>query len=501
MTQPFQLPVEPLVERNTFRNGERTYTALPDFESVRSRLPVPVLPEDAAWERLYWDAWRSLWARLRMPSGSSGLAAPYLHLADGSCLEMGASSFIAQIAGYVPGDFHLIDILDNFYARQHDDGFIVRALDTYTGEDCHQPYEPNSTGPNLLAWAEWRYVRLTGDDSRVAAVFWPLLAYHRWLRANRTWRSGAYWTTGHAGGLLNQPRVPNGRYHHRHWAWVDATAQAAHNASLLERMAVQLGEQALADEVAAQRALLVKTFNDTMWNDEQHFYQDVAPDGRFSAVKSIAAYWALLDPQLIPQERLTPFIQHLRDTWSFRTPYVLPSLSADSEAYNARTGNGWRGGVWPGLTHMVLRGLNVAEQHALAHKLALIHVDAVSRVYEQTGRFWENYMPEDLGPGDPSAEDPDGQTPAALIAMILESVIGLSIDWPLREVKWRRYLDRAEGYGVRNLPLGNEGTLDLFSMGKRVRIRTDVPFTLVLQEGPDVIQTAVPAGAFEIELD
>ena len=53
-------------------------------------------------------------------------------------------------------------------------------------------------------------------------------------------------------------------------------------------MAVLLGEKELADEVAAERATLEQTFNATFWNEEQSFYQDVGPDGRFTPVKSLS---------------------------------------------------------------------------------------------------------------------------------------------------------------------------------------------------------------------
>jgi hypothetical protein len=458
------------------------------------------LPEDTAWEQLYWAAWEALWQSVRLPTGDSSLIAGYFKSNDEANVEMGDEAFITQLSGYIPGSFNLIEILDNFYTGQHDDGFICRALDGESGKGIHQPYEPNSSGPNLLAWAEWRHFRLTGDKERVEAVFWPLLAYHRWCCANRTWPNGLYWATGYSSGLVNQPRVPSGRFHHRHWAWIDASAQAAINSALLERMAVLLDEQEIGQDLAAEHATLVQAINSTLWNQELAFYQDVGPDGRFSPVRSIAAYWTLVDPQLVPRERLQPFVQHLRDAWSFNTEMVVPTLAADSEAYNGRTGNGWRGAVWPALTYMVLRGLQIAEQPALASKLAVNHVDAVCRVLEQTGSFWNNYAPEEIGPGDPAVADQSGQTPAALIAMILEDILGISVDWPLRQVTWRRCLDRAEEYGVRNLPLGNDGSLDLIGTDDAVRIRTDTPFTLAVHDSRQVIQAAVPAGTSEITL-
>lgn len=492
--------VEPLVEKNTFRRRDREPCRIPEFDEVQPRLPIPIFPDNPDWEQLYWRAWKTLWRSFRAPASGSPLVAGFPQPGENGNVQMGHEAFIATLSGYIPGSFSLIDFLDNFYANQHEDGFICREFNPETGVDYHEPFEPNSTGPNLLAWAEWRHFRLTGDKERIAAVFWPLLAYHRWCRANRTWRSGLYWTTGYAGGLINQPRVPGGRYHHKHWAWIDASAQAVIDCEMLERMAVLLGEQELADEVAAERDALSRTINAEMWNEEAKFYQDVASGNHFSDIKSIAAYWALLDSQLVPKERQTPFIQHLRDTWSFRTETVVPSLAADSQAYNSKTGNGWRGAVWPSLTYMVLRGLSMAAQWSLTHKLATLHLETVCRVYQDTGCFWENYAPEEAAPGDPAIEDMTGLTPAAIVAMTLEHILGLSVDWPLRQVTWRRYLEGGGDYGVRNLPLGNEGTLDLVSAGESIRIRCDTPFTLTVINEQEVVQMAVPVGTFEFEL-
>lgn len=501
MSEQFSHPSEPLVDKNIYRQRGRITEQVQPYSAIRPRLPIPVLPENPGWVQLYWQAWETLWSRLRPPPPQSTLISNIIEPGPGNHLEMGKLAFLSQLAGYVPGSQSLIAVLDNFYARQHDDGYINRELDRVSGEEIHHAYEPNSTGPSLLTWAEWRFFRLTGDLSRLRTAMWPLIAYHRWCRANRTWPSGLYWATGYSSGLVNQPRVPNGRYHHQHWAWVDASAQACLDAALLERIAVLLEEPQIADEMAQERAILHHRINAELWNVEQFFYQDRGPDGRFSPVKSIAAFWTLLDHQLVPPDRLTSFVQHLRDTWSFRGTNSLPSLSADSESYNSRTGNGWRGAVWPDLTYMVLRGLHVNQQTGLAHKLAANHIDLIYRVYEETGLFWENYAPEELIPGEPQAEDLSGLTAMVFIGMILEDILGLNLDWPLRTVSFHRHLELSEGYGVQNYPLGDEGKLDLIDQGELIRVRSDIPLTLIIRDGRDVIQTAVPAGAFEIRLD
>ena len=85
--------------------------------------------------------------------------------------------------------------------------------------------------------------------------------------------------------------------------------------------------------------------------------------------------------------------------------------------------------------------------------------------------------------------------------MILEDILGIFIDWPLRQVTWRRFLEREQPYGVKNLPLGNEGVLDLVGDAETVRIRSDLPFTFTVYQGQDVVQAAVPAGETEFSLE
>ena len=112
------------------------------------------------------------------------------------------------------------------------------------GQDLFHRFDPSSTGPDVLAWAEWNDYRKTGDRERLEMVFAPLAAYHQWLRAYRTWPDGSYWTTGWGCGMDNQPRVDPGEHvswSHSHRAWVDATFQAILSARCLFNIAQVLG--------------------------------------------------------------------------------------------------------------------------------------------------------------------------------------------------------------------------------------------------------------------
>ncbi len=493
-------PAEPLVSQNPFREKRYRPEPLPGFAAAREQLPQPILPGYPDWEGLYWRAWEIAWSHLRRPTPLNGFVSNYLGDPCGEHIFMWDSAFMMQFGLYGRRAFDFMGTLDNFYAKQHDDGFICREISMETGRDFFFPFDPNATGPNILAWAEWRYFRLTGDGGRIPRVFWPLLAFHKWFRKYRTWPNGLYWATGLSSGMDNQPRVPDSMYYHRHWAWVDATMQAALNCHTLSQMAAHLQEMELAADLQAEHDDLVLLINQHFWNEEAEFYQDVSPDGRFSDVKSIGAYWGLLDKEIVPEKRRGPFIRHLREKWSFDLAHRVPSMSADSEGYNASTGRYWRGGVWPAMNMMTLRGLRTAGQHKLVHEIAMNHLQNIHRVFLDTGAFWENYAPESAAPGDPAEKDFVGPTGLTPITLLLEDVIGITVEWPHRRVYFDRRLPPEQVCGARNYPVGPEGKLELLADGRTLTIVTDTPLTLVYRDNEQSLQTAVSAGATQIDL-
>lgn len=497
---PHRHPSEPFVDNNPFRNLDYARKSIPSFLSVKEELAVPILPDHPLWVEMYWRAWELAWSRLCRGAADSGLIANYIDSCHQGNLLMWDSCFMVQFGAYARRQFDFMGTLDNFYAKQHEDGFICREINSRDGSDFFHPYDPDATGPNILAWAEWRYFRVTGDDLRLSKVFWPLMAFHRWFKANRSWPSGCYWATGWSSGMANQLRIPTSMHHHQHWSWVDTTIQAAINCQTLAKMATLLGEHELSAELAEERSELAGCINGRMWNDESGIYQDVDKRGRFSPVKSIGAFWALLDEELVPSSRMSRLVQHLRESCAFKLPHRIPSQSADSEGYNAETGNYWRGGVWPATNFMVLRGLRQTGNDALAHEIALNHVHNVSEVYLRTDTFWENYAPEKIAAGDPARPDFVGTAGLVPISILFEDVIGLSVDWPQRQVTWDRRLESTGYWGVRSYPLGPDGRLDLIGNGQRVIVITNVPFGLTINDGGEIISLAVPTGTTEVEL-
>ena len=475
-------PAEPLVSRNPFLDRTCHAPRVPAYGDVRPRLPVPILPEHASWVEMYWRAWELAWSNLRQARPLSGFIANFIDTAFNENTFMWDSAFMMQFGLYGRRAFYFMGTLDNFYAQQHRDGYICREINTQDGHDYFYPFDPNSTGPNILAWAEWNYFRASGDSSRLQDVFWPLLAYHRWQRANRTWPGGLYWATGLSSGMDNQTRVPDSMHHHRHWTWLDANLQAALNCLILWQMAELLGERDYVQELVQERVRLIHEINARMWNSGTNFYHDIDAEGRFSPVKSIGAYWALLDPEMIPPDRLAPFVKHLRDPLVFNRFHRIPSQAADSEGYESGGGY-WRGGVWSPTNYMALKGLRAVGQFPLAHEIAVNHLQRVGAVFERTDTFWENYAPESAAPGEPAKPNFVGWTGLTPIAMLLEDVIGLHVDWPQRRVTWDRQLATEAAYGVYQYPLGST------MIGSPARI------TPLADRVPAISTVSVPADA------
>ncbi len=455
------VPLEPLVDENSFigREPDRAFTRhLPES--------MPYLPKPR-WEGSqtvidgYWRAWDLTFRNCRRVPLETGFVSPFVDTAFNDCLFMWDSVFILMFARYGERAFPFQGTLDNFYAKQHADGFICREIKEWDGADRFHPGDPNSTGPNLLPWSEWEFFQQFGDQIRLASVFPPLLAYYRWFRKNRTWPDGTYWSTGWSNGMDNQPRVSAGAgvtNEHDHMSWIDTTVQAVFAAKILIRMADVLGRTADVADLPPEVESLTAFINEHMWNEKLGFYVDRRRDGTLSEVKSIAGFWTLV-AGIVPPERRARLCAHLMDPATFGGPHPVPSLSADDPHYNGELGEYWLGSVWPPTNYMVLRGLTATGEDALAHTLARRHLDFVTTVYEQTNTYWENYAPEQPRPGEPAHRDFLGWGGVGPIAILLEYVFGLRPDFSRDVLVWDVRL--TDAHGVTDYPLGPVATLDL----------------------------------------
>ncbi len=476
---------EPYVENNVFRTRAPEQAPLPSYADVCGRLPQPFWDGHAQTIACHDRAWAIAFGNLRQPQPGSGLIANFIDTAFNGCTFMWDSAFMMMFAKYAGDTFCFQHTLDNFYARQHKDGFICREIsEAAPGGDQFFRHDPSSTGPNVLPWSEWAYFEATGDDSRLAEVFDPLMGYHRWLQKNRTWRDGSYWSTGWGCGMDNQPRQQPGsspEFSHGHMVWADATMQQLLSADILIRMAERLGRGGEVAFLREERERLNKIVNEQLWDEDTAFYYDLWADGRRNGVKTIGAYWALL-AGAVPAERQARFIAHLENEREFKRPHRLPTLSADHPAYRA-DGGYWLGGVWAPTNYMVMRGLERVGRFPLAHEIALSHVQNVTDVFTSTGTLWENYAPESAAPGAPAKRDFVGWTGLSPIAVLYEYVFGLQPEAAQGRIVWHATL--TEHHGVRRYPFAGH-TFDLECAARRpgerphITVRGDAPLTVLL---------------------
>ena len=291
---------------------------------------------------MYWRAWEIAVGNIRAPQEGSGFVSSYLDTAYNGNIFMWDSSFILMFARYGARFFPFQQTLDNFYAKQHPDGFICREIKA-DGADCFERYDPVSTGPNLMPWCEMVYFHQFGDTERLHKIFPALCAYYKWLRLNHTWRNGMYWSSGWGTGMDNMPRVPEGYspiYSHGHMIWLDTNLQQLFTANLLLQMGFYLERWQEIEDFEDEAKMLKKYIRENLWDEKTGFLYDQYADGSLCTTQGIGAYWALYT-DVLDSTRLDRLVAHLEDTTTFNRPGRVPSLAANHPKYKAN-GRYWR---------------------------------------------------------------------------------------------------------------------------------------------------------------
>ena len=120
---------------------------------VRSRrgalLPEPFWDGHASAIDVHLKAWKLAFANLRRPEPASGFVARFIDPAFNDCIFLWDSCFMTLFGRYGARAFPFVRTLDNFYAKQHPDGFICREIGRALGDDRFPRFDPSSTGPNV----------------------------------------------------------------------------------------------------------------------------------------------------------------------------------------------------------------------------------------------------------------------------------------------------------------------------------------------------------------
>ncbi len=485
--QPFYptYTVNRIAGQNSFVGMEADKSVPPKFSDCRTKLPQPYWKGRHNVIDCYWRAWEIAFSNLKSIETGSGFVSPYIDPAFNGNIFMWDCSFMTMFGKYAKQVFDFQGTLNNFYGKQHTDGFICREIREIDGTDVFASYDPSSTGPNIMPWAEWEYFQNFNDTARLSKVLPVLLGYYRWFRDNRSWPDRSYYSTGWGCGMDNQPRIPerlSPEFSHGFMSWIDINLQQILAGKLLLKMDSALNGRRELKDIKEDVMYLESYVNGKMWNEYQHYYFDRYRDGTLSNLKSIASYWALL-AGIVPEKRMLPFISHLKDTSEFSRLHRVSTLAANDRHFNP-DGGYWNGSVWAPTNYMVLRGLTNCHQDSLAYEIAINHLNALVQVYDSTKDLRENYAPDKIqGNGKHNFVGWTGLTP---INVLLEYVFGIRANVPEKTLLIDvRLLDE---YGVRQYPFGREGVLSISNKKRRYRnerpsiqIDSNIPLKVIVQ--------------------
>lgn len=491
---PYELPYKNtyiknvFVAENDFRGKTPEIINPKSFQEARKILPEPIWKHHESEIEMYWKAWNLAIGNIRQPMAGSGFAAPYMDIAYNGNIFMWDMSFMMLFAKYGYRFFPFIKSLDNFYAKQHPDGFICREIRA-DGSDCFERYDPVSTGPNLLPWVELEYFRQFGDMERLHKVFPALCAYVRWWQLNRTWRDGTYWSSGWGTGMDNMPRVQENYspiFSNGKMVWLDTNLQQILVDEALLQIGFYIERWQEIEDLEDEMKFLKKYIREKMWDEKQSFLFDVYSDGTLCGTKGVGAFWAL-QADILGKDKLDRLTAHLSDTSEFLRCHRVPSLSADHRKYNP-DGRYWQGGVWPGTNYMIIDGLYKNGYSVLAKEIALNHYKNVFEVWKDTGTFWEYYAPESCRPGFMARKDFVGWTGLPPIAIFIEYILGIHSDYSQKVVEWS--IGNLEEHGIRRYPFGPDNVISLvaghrksYDEKPKIHVATDIPFILRIDWG------------------
>lgn len=462
-----------------FSKIKYTQTPLPEFKKFKHLLPSPILKTNPEYVDLYWRAWELAFQHYKKPPIGSPFVSNFIDEAFSQSIFQWDTIFMIMFARYADHIFPAIQSLDNFYCRQHENGYICREIIESDGSDYIFVDRKHTINPPLFSWAEVESYRITGDKSRFKSVLPVIEKYADWLelyRKNSNTVHGLYWQTGLGSGMDNTPRNGSG--------WVDMSSQIVMQYRDMAFICRELGLKDKEELYLAKSKLISESINQYMWNEEDGLYYDVDDSGNQIKYKTAAAFWPML-AGVTNTHQNEKLLDNLKDPRSFWRTVPFPSLAADENKFKA-AGEYWLGAVWAPINVMIIKGLDkVGEDenyenpnfyknpevfNEFAKLASAKYLDAIYSVLKQTGTIWENYSSEVYARGIPSAPDFVGWSGCGPIQLLIENVLGFRPDGANNTLNFQ--LTRIDEHGINNLHFGDVTTSILCKERKSIREKT-----------------------------
>ncbi len=479
----------------------------PSESTNRDKLPNPILPTTHLYMKrlfdLVWNigfGWDRDGGKIR-DSDTDQLPMKFWGAAYSENLFVWDMAFVTLFAKYSDDVFNAISGLENFYARQWENGQIWREI-TKDGDDFQggTARTPNEVNPPLFAWAELAYATHTGDVSRLERVL-PALEKHllflSWRRLiNTGGAAGLYYQTQYGSGFDNTPNGNDGnginnRFNigetnwnssdkfrdMRRLGWVELTAQMAQAFESLGKLYALIGREGKAAYYEKRAKETAQVINEVAWDDADKFYYNVEFDGSFrqasgTKVKSLGNFWVLA-AGVSPRDRAEYMLNHLRDQNKFWTKMPFPTLSKDHPWFQGGDSRGryWLGGVWAPTNYMVIEGIYRYGDLDLARRAVENYLKFMDRTSDnsQHNSLMEVYDPETgkrslNADGAESKDDFVGWTGLGPVAMLIENYLGFRVNGIEKSLLWD--LKIMERHGIENLRVGIDNYVDIIASAK-----------------------------------
>ncbi|OGV54151.1 MAG: hypothetical protein A2X45_07185 [Lentisphaerae bacterium GWF2_50_93] len=410
------------------------------------KMPRPIYDANPEWIRLYELAWKIAFKNVEVPENPEWL--PQMSCITGSGkIWQWDSCFMTLFSRYSNGTVSALNNLDNLYRLQRADGYISMTYVVNTGLEAYG----ERVNPPIYAWVEFEHYKYTGDRDRLARIYPILKKYFMWLKCNRRRVNGLYYfeDTGST-GMDNSPRsgYPASNLSGSDVCFIDLSCQQQLSARNLAAIAEAIGETKDIVLFNAEADELSRLINHYCWSERTGFYYDCftrcsnAERHNFLSCKTAAAFWTIISGAANEDQRRS-LVKHLLDPDEFCTLHPVPSLSSGDPNYSP-SGSYWLGGVWAPINYMIIRGLSENKYQDLAREIAVKHLSAMSSIMQNPmyGGIWEAYAPEYIRPstdkdGCNVRDNFVGWSGLGPIAMLIETIIGLSFDAASNTISWR----------------------------------------------------------------
>lgn len=343
-------------------------------------------------------------------------------------------------------------MMDFFYGRQEESGAIRNDYSIEDGSVVVSPDNPEGVCSPIFAYVEYGFYHKIGNKKRLKEIV-PILERHfDWLKTNFLRENGLYSVPASACMLGNVPRE-------KMYYPVDFNAQLAVNALYLSAIGDILNDKELSFRYKRLYFSLKTRINSLMWDPDDRFYYDLDVKEKRLNRKHIGAYWTLL-AEIPNEERADGFIAHLSDPDMFGTDNPFPAIPVSDPDFSEQ-GDGYRGGVVPFNTFMVVKGLERYGRFEFARECAIRHLyfilDTLHPNGDESGDVWEAYLPSKEGPSvcKNISDFPKRRFIPMIglvtITLMIEDIIGLVISLPRKTVNWT--MTSLEVMGIEGLSL------------------------------------------------